>query len=40
MSVPDCMIEIMQDNLNKLNESQRELFVLPKSLTWKAETVS
>src|SRR6267142_2840368 len=33
------MIEIMHDNLNELNESQRELFVLP-SRCWKIETVS
>jgi hypothetical protein len=34
------MIEIMQDNLNELNESQREPFVLHESLTWKIKTVS
>jgi len=40
MGVPDCIIEIMQDILNKVNESQRELFLLPTWLTGKIEAVS
>jgi hypothetical protein len=40
ISLPDYMIEVMQDILNKLNESQRELFVLSTSLIEKFETVS
>jgi hypothetical protein len=40
ISMPDTMIEIMQDNLNELNESQRESPFLLKSLAWKIETVS
>jgi hypothetical protein len=40
MSGSDCKIEIMQEIVNKLNESQREPFVLPTTLIWNAEMVS
>jgi hypothetical protein len=39
ISVSDHMIEVMQGILNKVNESQRELFISPTSLIRNIETV-